>query len=414
MQSETVTSNELFSDLVLQNVAIKERSQVKIDTQTNVTSYTVTTSNQPILKFVLPTSYYVNLHNIAMKIGNMTISGGTTPSLCNHIASAFARVRVLSGSVVLVDERAYNLHEVMKYQATASASITDSMAKVFGVGTQALRRTWASSGREYIFQPLKNIFPDKLLAIPLLSNYIYIEFYFANPNTCVESATAITNMTFSNVQLIADGIVPSDEYNNQIKNLMAGGKYNFLLQKSDYAISPMVSTSNNIKINIVCKSLKKIYMLQRLGAQIGDISVNDKLQNYNFNGTTEYQFKINNNMYPAQNINVTATALEPFFNMLAAVYDHSQLDDPFEMFRDITNITYDNYVTNKFIIGQQFDHFKQGAEGAILSGIDLSNVSTGVIVILKQTATPDNNLETLCVYDSILMVSPNGDVSVSE
>lgn len=414
MQAETVQSNEMFPDVLLSNAAVQERVQIKIDPRDNSNTYVLTASSQPVIRYVLPNSYYINPHNIALRLLNVTVSGGTTPSICNGIWSLFQRVRVLYNSTVLCDERNYNLFESIMYHATASSSITNSLAKVFGVDTQANRRTFASAGREYLFFPFRHIAQNKLMPLPLLKGYFYIELYLANPNTCVESATAITNVTITSPQLIVDGIVPSAEYENDIKQMITGGKMNYLWSGHEYYINPCVSSSNQIKIPQVCKSLKKIYAVQRLGANISDISVNDKLENYGFNGTTEYQFKINNLLLPAQPVNVTATALESFFNMLATVYDQSQLDDPYEYFRDITNVTYANYVTNKYLIAFQFDKFKNNGNSAILSGLDLTNSASGIIFNIKQTATADNNIEHFVEFDKLIMVTPAGDLTVSE
>lgn len=414
MNHETIPSSEMFPDLLLSNIGVQERVQIKIDPRDNSNTYLATPSSQPVMRFALPNSYYINLYNISLKLLNVQVSGGTTPSINNGIWSLFQRIRILYNSTVLVDFRNYNLFEAMMYQATASTSISTTLAKVFGVDTQANRRTWAANGREYIFYPFRHICQNKLLPLPLLKGYFYIEFYLANPNTCVESATSITSISITSPQMIADGVVPSEQYENDMKNLISGGKLNYLWSGFEYYINTCTSSSNQIKIPHSCKSMKKIYAVQRLGANIGDISVNGKLDNYNFNGTSEYQFKINNLMLPSQPVNVTSTALEPYFNTLRTVYDQSQIDDPYELFKDLTNITFDNYVTNKFIIGHQFDKYKANGSGNITSGLDLTNTSSGIIHTVKMNTTADNNIEHFVEYDKIIMVTPSGDMTVSE
>lgn len=412
MNSEAVISSELFPEVIFTNLGVKERQQIKVQPRDGVTTYTVTQSSQQPLRFVLPNSYYANLHNIALRF-SASITGGTTPSFNNLISCLFQRIRVLYNSTVLLDERNYNLKEMIYYYATGSNNSNNDAW--LGVGNQATRRTWASgSGREYIMYPFRNLCEDKLFPVPLLNGNLYIELYPANPNTIIESATAVTNFVISNPVFIYDGIVPSQEYESQLIAMMNAGKCQYLWKANNYYINPMTSTNNQIRLPEVCKSLRKIYAIQRLGANIVDVSANNKLDNWAFNAVSQYSFKINGLVIPAEPVAVSSNASEAYWNMLHAIYDHSQLDDPFEIFKNNTLISYSNYTTDKFLIAHQFDKYKAGGANSITSGLDLTQNSAGILMNVVMSATADNNAEVFIERDVVCVIGADRNVVIIE
>ena len=401
MQNSVSELHELYPTFV-SNEGVANRIERRLRPESGST-FVVTTGDQPVIRFNFPTDRLVNLSEIKLKFSAL-ITGGTTPSFENFIPSIFARARIYMNGAnqEWVNLSNKNLFDNIQYQAKGAAN---NMAVFLGVDSQANRRTYASAGRAYMTKPLAQIAPDSFLPLPLARGYLSVEFYPANPNTCVESAAAITSYTLSNVGLIYDAVIPTQDYLDRLVQMAAAGdlKYNFL--SWDYTNRPCAGTQNDLNIPSNAKSVRALYAVQRLSSATSTIATNDKLSTWGFNTTTQYQFKLNGNSFPQDPVVIDANGVEGIMGVLKTVNDSDELD----LWTLDTQLTYANYVSGKFIICAQFD--KAQNSDSFFSGVDMSN-STGVDINIQMAATSNNTLDVFLVKDVFVSLDASGNFNV--
>lgn len=423
MSQDYVQAHELFPEPVLRAEDIKQRQILRQQPRDNSSTYTITGGGQGPIRFQLPQEYYVNLAQLVLKL-NVAVTGGTTPSVCDGIWSVINRIRVVIGSDEVINEQAYNLNYSIAYQCNAAcggnqpAATSGNTAGVWapwmGVGVIADRQTWAA-GRDYMFRPFDGIAPDKLLPLKYMAP-VYIDFYPEAPASCIESATAVTNYIVSSPVLIFNAVTPSDMYDNEMRLRVDEGRLTYLFTRHHYYSQPCTSATNQLQVADTSKSATKIFMVQRNSTTLSAQATLDKLNRWYFNTPTYIQFKKDSNVFPPEGMVIGANAIEAFMHTIMAAKDHDDVDFLKELLSDNTSLSYYNYVTtsgavtSKFVVGFQFD--KSKAEGAIVSGLDLSKNGNGLLVYITQAATANMLCEFFVHVDCMVTIRPNGSVEV--
>lgn len=136
----------------------------------------------------------------------------TDAAICvdSNLFAPFQRIRILSGSTVLMDVNNLNLLMVSLYNAQQNSSISAYEQAMLGDGNLAARQGWAGGAKEYLFPfvPDRTILRgDHLFDVNGTSDLV-VEFYTAAPNVLLYSPAVHTAATYtmSNIELLASYI----------------------------------------------------------------------------------------------------------------------------------------------------------------------------------------------------------------
>jgi len=405
---QSIEKDELdMSDAILKQIATAKKNQIRVQPQEGGI-FTVTASNQPKMTFILNSRELVNLSKLRLSFTH-SITGGTTPALNEGGWSAISRVRLLMNSFEILNIEQYNLFESIFFYATASNSITNTIAPFLGVQNLATRQANAA-GKRFYLDLFQNYAPNKLMDCSLLNSQIIVEIYPESPNACTSSATAVTNCIISNPELVYDEIIPSAEFRNEIKALLAERRLKYHFSDSNFYVFPCSSTNNQLNIPEKAFSLRKVIFVFRDSTEVNDGSIDNKLSRFKYQGTPQsYQIKLNSTFTPLEPLSLTNGAPEAYFALL------KNLSNPVDEYMDEINISYADYTTNngKFVVCHNLENAPSSS--LELSGADLSVSNSSLQLIYKASSTAANQqAEIFCVRDVIVTLEPNGSVTKME
>ena len=224
----------------------------------------------------------------------------------------FSRIRVLCGSIVLMDQIEKNVFESFNY-AFCRASNYDSTIGygIQGIGSIAQRQGWAT-GRTYVMP----------LNIPLLTSEeiimannqgLVIEFYLAPATACVcfdatTSPTATLNYTITNPRIRCHEVKYQDDLQRALVSL-SPVIYPYVNYKSFSTQIVAGSSTFQYSIPIKVQGLIRMIAFMRPSASINNPAVTDALTtSFPYNNSTQYQLRVDNDYFPPQPISSGGTS----------------------------------------------------------------------------------------------------------
>lgn len=136
----------------------------------------------------------------------------TDADICvdNNLFTPFQRIRILSGSTVLMDINNLNTLMVSLYNAQQNSSISAYEQSMIGDGNLATRQGWADASKEFLFPFLPDrtvLRGDHLFDVNNTSDLV-IEFYTCAANVLLYSPAVDTAATYtlSNIEILSSYI----------------------------------------------------------------------------------------------------------------------------------------------------------------------------------------------------------------
>jgi hypothetical protein len=338
-------------------------------------------SPSSVIRLEFPAQGYLNPRNttLAFDVVLNPGSGGTTPyaRFQNNIQSIFSRVRLMYGSTPLEDIIDYNvitrcltewtapgvadqlsINDGIAYNTvmsqsnaagvfrptvvngrqaiiqgvdnTGTGSATDNTGGTVPTNTGQINAAGAFPVRRYTVQlNLGLLNQDKLIPIKFMASQLAIEITLAQPEACIlcrNNGAAFsgsgTTYQVQNVTLLPEILEFDAAYDAMfLKGLKEGGvpikfqtwhTFNFGLQ---------AQTSVNVQIQERSRSVKSIFVVQRIGPDALSTDSGATLYHSNNSGTLQqYQFRIGGRYYPASPVQCATTNNSAISNGAAEAY----------------------------------------------------------------------------------------------
>ncbi len=259
------------------------------------TKFTVTLRNASSLEFAYATLDFQ---------ASCTASDSSPVFFQQGIWNLINRVRVLSGSVVLMDQLEKNVFESFQYAFSRASNFDATIGhNLQGIGSIAQRQGWAAGNSYQI--PLNIPLLTSELFVMGNNNGIVIEFYLASARSAVcfapsSDPSATVNYTITNPRIRCHEVIYQDDLQRSILTLSPIA-YPFVNYK--YFSSPLASGSPKVQINIPVKvqSLIRLVCFMRSNSDMENPAATDILTTgFNYNNCLEYQLKVDNTYYPPQ------------------------------------------------------------------------------------------------------------------
>ncbi len=225
------------------------------------------------------------------------------------IWNIFNRIRVISGSTVVFDQLNKNVFRSMQW-AMCRNSDTDATlgAACWGINTIANRQT-AAAGLNYAIPLDIALLADIEIPFANIAN-VHIEFYFENPNSCVcVGASGATNVSYTvnNPRIRCKEVFYQSDLQHDI-TAMSPLFFPYTNYKPFQFQIPANSNTNQFNIPVKIQGVKRIIAIMRNSADLANPAVSDVfVSEFNYNGTLQYQGKIDNTYFPPAPIKTSYT-----------------------------------------------------------------------------------------------------------
>lgn len=338
-------------------------------------------SPNSVIRLEFPAQGYLNPRNttLAFDVVLNPGSGGTTPYVRfqNNIQSIFSRVRLMYGSTPLEDIIDYNVitrcltewtapgvadqmsvndgigyNTVMAQSGSAgairpvlyngrqaliqgvdaaAASATDNTGGTCPTNTGQISGTGSFPVRRYTIQlNLGLLNQDKLIPIKFMASQLAIELTLAQPEGCLFARNG-NNTAFSgsgttyqvqNVTLLPEILEFDAAYDAMfLKGLKEGGVPIKFQTWHTFNFGMQAQTSVNIQIQERSRSVKSIFVVQRIGPDALSTDSGATLYTSSTSGTLQqYQFRIGGRYYPASPVQCATTNNSAISNGASEAY----------------------------------------------------------------------------------------------
>ena len=310
---------------------------------------------------------------------NLTINS-TDPDCrldSDDVRCIFNRVRILSGSTVLMD-----LSEASQYfvlDGLIHTSHMDAGYEKFLRGQEPSdKRATYTNGREYIIHatPHGCLLNNKaLLPLERMSN-LHLEYYLETPNKCLFSPAGDANATFtmSNIEFLCDYITSpslSGYYN-------ANG-ISFSCQDVSHRYNSILSQEYLLRMASAHTSLNSIITTIRPQSQIADTTIDNKLQVFE-DGTArvKYNLLVNSKLWFEEDQNSVEQSWKDFSEAYPAVV-HSLFFD-------------EDYQTSRNVLCNDFSAAPPEFWDTIASGVRTARINSDIVYKIQRVAAPPTPL----------------------
>lgn len=301
------------------------------------------------------------------------------------IWSIFNRLRLIA-TKELEDIREYNLYNSLLFESLRDEDIADVIGpSCYGFATQAERNAFGSTVTSYACPLLCGFFLTGAIPMGLLKQRLELQLHLEDVARCIETDGAIANVsyTLTNVYLHTEELSISSTYYAEMGALMAGG-VSYPYKRFTHYVQPILNTRNNLVIPHVGDGIESLIHVIRSSTSLASPTTNDKLLTYLPIGVSDFQLRINNELYPPETVQTaTPQAYVQYLKYiskwrLAGVY------------RNPPAIALDEYNTNRFIIVNQMETYPN--EG-LVNCLSTSGAGTNMYLVLNLSGPPPPNIQ---------------------
>lgn len=220
------------------------------------------------------------------------------------IWNLFSRIRITSGSVVIMDQLDKNVFESFNYAFSRSGNYDTTIGSIQGIGSVAQRIAWGKldAGTNYAIPLNIPLLTSEEMAMMNTQGFV-IEFYMAPATSCVcktagGSPAAGVDYIITNPKIRFHGVEYQPDLQRPIARLPIIA-YPYINYKSFTTQIPTGTTKFMYSIPIKVQSLIRMIAFMRPTARINSPSFADVLTtDFQYNNTNEYYLKIDNQHYP--------------------------------------------------------------------------------------------------------------------
>lgn len=305
----TAAPKELqYNDVLMAPAGSRQWMEILADNGTAFTpanqKFTVTLRSRNVLDFSDSCLFFS---------ANCTSSDSTNVFFTQGIWNLFSRIRVLVGSVVLMDQLDKNLFESFNYAFSRAQNYDASIGySTQGIGSMAARQTWAQVGKTYAI-PLNIPFLTSEEMVMAYNQGFTVEFYMASPNAVVcnaagTAANATLNYTISNPRIRVHEVRYQDDLQRALLALTPIA-YPYVNYKQFSTVIQAGSTNFQYSIPVKVQSLMRILCFLRPTTDVNNPAITDCLTtDFQYAGMQSYQLRVDNDYFPPQPLSAGGVA----------------------------------------------------------------------------------------------------------
>lgn len=390
MQSKQPSVSELMG---------KVSAQSDMSVVHNRNRYLVTSTVLPnqffrmVVPRVSPTAM-LDCRNIRMRF-LLTITS-TDANICvdSNFLHPFQRVRILSGSTVLLDINNSSLLMVAQYNARQSSTISAYEQSLIGDGNLAARQGWAAAPLEYLIPlyPENTILRrDGLFDLNSTSDLI-LEFYTLTANQLLYSPANDTTATYtlSNIEILSQYIQSASLANYFKQNPMAYTCHDY---RDRYAT--ITDTLSQVRLSSSSTSLNGFLMLMRNSNVEAAYNQQNKMTVANSNSLVSYNLLVNQTYFFDEPI----ASFSQFFNELSHFLPEAEKAVYFTS----------AFTSTRFIVGIRVSAAPEIFREQITSGIRTAALNNDIVLQLTFSAAPGSmqRVDTFLQSDVVVYCDPS-------
>lgn len=382
-------------------------------------------SSNNIIRFKPTSSAFLDFRRATLNVFvSAQGTGGTYLRFANGIWNIIERERVFWNGKLIYDNHDKNIYRSMNFAFNRDKSVDTTFGEIWGLGDQADRETWAP-GKVYEF-PL-NITVLEQEEIPAWKyKELTIELTLASPSRILETDHTSFSYTVTNPYLRVDEVRYEKSWHDYIDSSTLYWCH------PTYQAYTFNNKSANFQDQIPHRSqgIERIFCIIKHTDDLTDPTVDDKFYTFHHDNCKEFQTKIDNDYYPRQPVKASnASVGDPdkyyeayyhFLNTCHRTFLNDSLSDKFRVNLDIpynnfnnVPITPDEFVTDKFIMSQDFMTFLYNSNDFI-SKQDWSGSNVKVLFNCKFNSPPTDDQTIFCfvVYKAVFVIPPDGNAFI--
>lgn len=317
---------------------------------------------------------------------NTGVGVGTYLRVSQGIWSIFNRLRLVCGGKELEDIREYNLYNSLMFEALQDTEISDVIGpSCYGYATQAQRNVFSSATKTYSCPILCGFFLTGVLPMAFLKQRLELQLYLEDVSRCIETdyPIGLITMTLSNVYFHTEELKLESSVARELEALVNSG-VTYPYKKFTHYVQPILNTMNNLVIPHVGAGIETLIHVMRNGANLSNPIVNDKLLSYVPNNTTDFQLRINNELYPPEK---TLTTTPQAYVQYLRYINKWKLGG---VYRNPPSISSDEYNTNRFIIVNQLETYPGES---LVNNLSTESAGTNMYLVLNLAVPPALNTQ---------------------
>lgn len=386
-----------------------------------------TSGTNYMCQFTLPQDGTYDFRN-AQLVFNLTInSAGVTapfPMPNQFINSIFSRIRAHFNGLEVEDIQNFNLiTNIVKLAAHDLSWYVQAGNVLEGAAKNTTDRAVALGASNTYVMPLSlGCLAEKPLPLQYIKQPLYLEFYLADPKTCIEAPDGtVSSITIDSVYIRCTQLA-CKAYDDMILSKKNSGQLGFQYKSWQYYLWNMTGNDQEINLPTQLRCLEGIIAVMRVQANVSNLVALNKLTRYEQNGTAQYQMRWNGKLYPQEPIMCVSTGYKVpyveylrFFDRwapyLGAVNGMPVMGDDFTHIANTGNAT--EMSNQQFIMTLDFKAYDSEYR-RIVSGVNASGTNTNMAFLWKGTIPGGNasQMEIFSLYTAILKINPNGEVEV--
>lgn len=294
---------------------------VGMDAERNETKWNAdhgqyTTTGNRIVRFSIPNDMADFRHAFFQFTATITATGGTYVRAAQGIWSLFDRLRVKYTSAGEVEDvRNLNMAQSLMYEIRTEADVSGSVGPIWGVGTTGDRNTWAA-GRDYAMPIFSGYLAAGVIPLKFIKDHLQVEFYLADPSTCIETDGTNPVVTIDNPKLVYDKMKVDLAYEAALSKRIATAGLSSGFKTLEHFQNAVTAANTSNQINHRADSVDYMLHVLRDQTTINDITVDDKFITFNKSDVIQYQAKVNGEFHPEEPVVTTDQASQSYVNML--------------------------------------------------------------------------------------------------
>ncbi len=284
--------------LQARRLPIKQRSEQQ----------TYASNNNKQIKIKLPNNaLYDTRYGYLSFTMSATATGGTYCRVASGADSVFDRLLIRFGAADVEDIMDYNRIKSILWETEVvpdvSANFSSTSAKGgMGIGTQAERNV-LSAGADYSIPIVSGILNGELLPFQSVRNGMELNFYIADPTTCVETDGTNPVITITNVVFHIERLDLDQKYLSFIATYIAANGLQIGFHSWERYTSTLgTGAQQNLLINNRSSSVSGLFNLFLKSDELNNTLISDRFLNWIPLALSQYSMLINGNTFPDEPI----------------------------------------------------------------------------------------------------------------
>lgn len=335
----------------------------------------------------------LDCRNIRMRYQLTITSTDGSIAVDSNFAYPFSRVRISSGSTVLLDINEAALLMAVEYNSKQTVAVSAYQQSLVGDGNLAARQGWAAATTEYLI-PLwpDNTFlrRDGLFDVNASSDCI-LEFWTLSPAQFLYSPGNDTAAVFAmtEIQILSQYII-----SQSLTQYFRSNPMSFTCLDYSYRYDSTNLQNTQTKLDSSYTSLNGFFMVLRAAAVESAINTQNKMTVWNANSIQSFQLLLNQQNFFDQPIDSFAQQFQELLHMRPEADEASFFTGAFS--------------STRYLIGIRLSAAPELFRRSITSGVKTAALNNAIYVQLNFGSAPSlQRIDSFLQSDVIIFSAPN-------